>query len=141
MHGYDRGEGGSVCLRVCMCVWGVGVAAEVISLGVWLDHIPLPVFSCCGWGFAVGLFWKKRRGWTEKERAQKEEERWGEVGMDMVKDGWRGLRDGQCRQFSVKQHQRYAPEVARLVHMSSSAPVLFNPFLSLPVCLLHSPTC
>lgn len=44
----------------------------------------------------------------------------GEVGMDLVKDGWRGLRDGQCRQFSLKQHQRYTPEVARLVHMSSS---------------------
>lgn len=37
-----------------MCVRGVGVAAEVISLGVRLDHIP--VFSCCGWG------WRERRG-------------------------------------------------------------------------------
>lgn len=36
---------------VCVCVCRVGVAAEVISLGVWLDHIPLPVFSCCGWGW------------------------------------------------------------------------------------------
>lgn len=35
----------------------------------------------------------------KKEKGEKE----GEVGMDLVKDGWRGLRDGQCRQFSLKR--------------------------------------
>lgn len=54
------------------------MAAEVISLGVWLDHIPLPVFSCCGWGLVVGLAGRKGGdGETQKEREQKEEERWG----------------------------------------------------------------
>lgn len=67
------------------------MAAEVISLGVWLDHIPLPVFSCCGWGFVVGLAGRKGGdGETEKERAKRGREV-GEVGMDMVKDEWRGF--------------------------------------------------
>lgn len=114
------------------------MAAEVISLGVWLDHIPLPVFSCCGWGFVVGLAGRKGGdGETEKERErgreQRDEKRWGNVGMDMVKDEWRGLRDGQCRPFSLKQHQRYAPEVARLVHMTSPPFSSITSFLSCSV--------
>lgn len=36
----------------------------------------------------------------------------------MVK-GMGGLSDGQNCRFSLKQHQRYAPEVARLVKASS----------------------
>lgn len=59
------------------------MAAEVISLGVWLDHIPLPVFSCCGWGLVVGQ--------AEREReVEGEEGEVGEVEKDMVKDKWRG---------------------------------------------------
>lgn len=60
-----------VCVCSCVCR-GVGVAAEVISQGVWLDHIPLPVFSCCGWGFVVGLAGRKGGdGETERERKRK----------------------------------------------------------------------
>lgn len=51
------------------------MAAEVISLGVWLDQIPLPVFSCCGWGFVVGLAGREGGdGETEKERGRGREE-------------------------------------------------------------------
>lgn len=57
------------------------MAAEVISLGVWLDHIPPPVFSCCGWGFVVGLAEREGGdGGTERKSKRKgegEEERWG----------------------------------------------------------------
>lgn len=50
------------------------MAAEVISLGVWLDHIPLPVFSCCGWGLVVGPAGREGGdGETEKERARERE--------------------------------------------------------------------
>lgn len=45
------------------------MAAEVISMGVRLDHIPLPVFSCCGWGFVVGQAGREREleGLRKKE--------------------------------------------------------------------------
>ncbi len=55
------------------------MAAEVISLGVWLDHIPLPVFSCCGWSSVVGLAGRKG-GDGEREREKKGAERGREVG-------------------------------------------------------------
>lgn len=42
----------------------MGVAAEVISLGEWLDHNPHPVFSCCGWGFRLC----GGAGWTREGR-------------------------------------------------------------------------
>lgn len=48
-------------------------------------------------GFCGGARWETGRD-GEKEKGEKE----GEVEMDLVKDGWRGLRDGQCRQFSLK---------------------------------------
>lgn len=47
------------------------MAAEVISLGVWLDHIPLPVFSCCGWGFVVGLAGRKGGDGQRKKEHRK----------------------------------------------------------------------
>lgn len=110
------------------------MAAEVISLGVWLDHIPLPVFSCYGRGFVVGQAGRGRK----VEGQRKKEERRGRRGGGGRKGyGERqvegGLRDGQCRRFSPKLHQCYAPEVARLVHMSSSPPFSF--------CLLLLPNC
>lgn len=56
-------------------------AAEVISLGEWLDHIPLPVFSCCGWGLVVGLGEKeggreRQRIYGIKEKGEKWEGTW-----------------------------------------------------------------
>ena len=68
------------------------MAAEVISLGVWLDHIPLPVFSCCGWGFVVELAGREG-GDGERTKERKKE---GEVGKDVLRNGWRGLRDGNA---------------------------------------------
>lgn len=85
-------------------------------------------------GLCGGTGWKKRRGWTDKKKSTERGREVGEVEMGMVKDGWRGLRDGQRR-------QRYTPEVARLVRMSVSAPVLLGGFFSLTACLVHSPTC
>lgn len=75
------------------------MAAEVISLGVWLDHIPLPVFSCCGWGFVAGLAGREG-GDGEKERGRGREV--GEVRMDMVKDGVEGVERWAVPTFLTK---------------------------------------
>lgn len=69
---------------MCVCVSGGRVAAEVISLGVRLDHIPPTVFSCCGWGLVARLAGRKGGDGQRKERGREV----GEVGMDMVKDVW-----------------------------------------------------
>lgn len=72
------------------------MAAEVISLGEWLDHIPLPDFSCCGWGLVVGLAGKE--GGKGDERMNKIKER--------GKSGKAHGERWQSRQFSLTQQQR-----------------------------------
>lgn len=53
------------------------MAAEVISLGEWLDHVPLPVFSCCGWGLVAGLAGKEGgNGEAENEQNKRKREKW-----------------------------------------------------------------
>lgn len=61
------------------------MAAELISLSVWLDHILSMSSQAVG-----GVLWWGSLGDGEKEKGEKE----GEVEMD---------RDGQCRQFSLKR--------------------------------------
>lgn len=75
------------------------MAAEVISLGVWLDHIPLPVFSCCGWGLVVGLAGREG-GDGEREKEGKKERGRGRKGRDERQA--EGVERRQCRRFSPK---------------------------------------
>lgn len=82
-------------------------------------------------GFCGGARWETGRD-GEKEKGEKE----GEVEMDLVKDGWRGLRDGQCRQFSLKRTPALHPwsgktgshELVSCFFPSSSFVVLLLPW-------------
>lgn len=73
------------------------MAAELISLSVWLDHI----LSMSSQAVGGVLWWGSLgdgEGWGEREGRERGRGRNGS-GVD----GWRGLRDGQCRQFSLKR--------------------------------------
>lgn len=53
------------------------MAAEVISLGEWLDYVPLPFFSCCGWGLVAGLAGKQGgKEEAENEQNKRKREKW-----------------------------------------------------------------
>ena len=93
-----------VCVRacVCVCVGGGGGCWGNISGSVVRSYS-----SPCILMLWVGLLWwgrlEEREGMEREKRAEKRK-RGGGAGMAMAKDGWRGLRDGQCRRFSLKQH-------------------------------------
>lgn len=69
------------------------MAAEVISLGVWLDHIPLPVFACRGWGSVVGLAGRKggdgqrKKEHRKRKRGEGSRNGYGERWVEGV-EGW-----------------------------------------------------